>query len=407
MTAPQLVILADDLTGAADTGGSFAGAGLVTAVPLGDAATPAVDVLSLSSESRDIDDQEVPNRVQATLKQAISDGHPDRWYKKIDSALRGYPGLEIALTIESQGFTSAIIAPALPSEGRVTIEGRIYVHGLLLHTTTLGKGLSSSFVIEQLRRHTDAKIVWIGLDSVRRGAASLLETITATGQALIVIDAISDQELLTIAEAATHLPNVLLAGSAGFAAALMQVLPLQSQAPKPPPPSVTGQPVLTIAGSRHESTVRQINHAAHAGMTVIRPEQIDHSWTPGEIASLRENATLSLADGNDTILTLTGCPRSIVPGCQLAAQLAEVAAEPCLQGLVGGLVLTGGDVAAAVCGRLGADFLWLRGEVLPAIPWATLGTGPLENMPIVTKAGSFGAASAFTDSVSFLRTLAG
>jgi len=405
MTAPQLVIVADDLTGAADTGGSFASAGLVTAVPLRDSAAPAVDVLSLSSECRDIDKRDVPDRVQKTLQQAVSRGRPHRWYRKIDSAMRGHPGLEIALTMDSQGFSTAIIAPALPSEGRITIEGRVYVHGLLLHTTTLGAGLSTSFVIKQLREHTDARIVWIGLDSVRKGAEPLLETITATGEGLIVIDAASDEDLLTIAEAATRLPGTLLAGSAGFATALMHRLPLESRAPQPPAPALNGRPVLTISGTRHEATARQISFAAEAGMTVIRPEHIDRQWTGGEIASLRDEVTKSLAEGNDTILTITGCRSSSVPGHQLTEQLASTAADPCLRGMVGGLILTGGDVAAAVCARLDVDFLWLRGEVLPAIPCATLGSGPLENLPIVTKAGSFGQSDAITKSAEFLRGL--
>jgi uncharacterized protein YgbK (DUF1537 family) len=77
-----------------------------------------------------------------------------------------------------------------------------------------------------------------------------------------------------------------------------------------------------------------------------------------------------------------------------------------MNGIVGGLMLTGGDTAAAVCTRLDAEFLWLRGEVLPAMPWATLGAGPLQDFPIVTKAGSFGGPDAITTSAAFLRRLA-
>jgi uncharacterized protein YgbK (DUF1537 family) len=405
MPAPQLAILADDLTGAADTGGSFGGAGLATAAPFCDAPLPPVDVLSISSECRDIDECDVPARMQNALSQAMSHGSPERWYKKIDSGLRGHPGLEIALTMESQGFASAIIAPALPAEARITKEGRVYVHGLPLHTTPLGGG-GSSFLVERLQGHTEAKIVWIGLDVVRQGSDALLEMIVATGEGWIIVDATTDDDLLIIAEAAVHLPDALLVGSAGFASALMHVLPLEPRAPKPPPPRTANLPILTVAGTRHEATLRQIDHARRAGMPVIQPQAIDRIWTRDEIADLSERVSRSLAGGFDTILSITGCPASKLPGTLLDRQLAAVAAIPSREGLTGGLFLTGGDTAAAVCTELDARFLWLRGEVLPAIPWGTLGAGPLQHLPIVTKAGSFGGPDAITTSTAFLRGLA-
>jgi uncharacterized protein YgbK (DUF1537 family) len=66
------------------------------------------------------------------------------------------------------------------------------------------------------------------------------------------------------------------------------------------------------------------------------------------------------------------------------------------------MILTGGDVAGAVCARLDADAIWLGGEVLPAIPWGTLAGGIRPGLPIVTKAGSFGDELAMVESVAFL-----
>jgi uncharacterized protein YgbK (DUF1537 family) len=49
--------------------------------------------------------------------------------------------------------------------------------------------------------------------------------------------------------------------------------------------------------------------------------------------------------------------------------------------------------------------MWLRGQVLPAIPWSTLAGGPLDGMPAATKAGSFGAEHALTACAAFLAGL--
>jgi uncharacterized protein YgbK (DUF1537 family) len=65
-------------------------------------------------------------------------------------------------------------------------------------------------------------------------------------------------------------------------------------------------------------------------------------------------------------------------------------------------VLTGGDVAAAVCRAIGVRTIWLRGEVLPAIPWVTLAGLDLDGFPAVTKAGSFGPPEALQAAIEHL-----
>jgi uncharacterized protein YgbK (DUF1537 family) len=85
--------------------------------------------------------------------------------------------------------------------------------------------------------------------------------------------------------------------------------------------------------------------------------------------------------------------------------LAEVAVYPEILTQIGGLVLTGGDVAAAVCRALGVRTIWLRGDVLPAIPWASISGDQMEGLPIVTKAGSFGPPEAIQSAIEFLSRL--
>jgi uncharacterized protein YgbK (DUF1537 family) len=69
---------------------------------------------------------------------------------------------------------------------------------------------------------------------------------------------------------------------------------------------------------------------------------------------------------------------------------------------VKGLVLTGGDVAAAVCTALGATGLRLGGEISSGIPWGVLAGGRLHATPIATKAGSFGDDHALLSCLDYL-----
>jgi uncharacterized protein YgbK (DUF1537 family) len=67
------------------------------------------------------------------------------------------------------------------------------------------------------------------------------------------------------------------------------------------------------------------------------------------------------------------------------------------------LVLVGGDGAAAVLARLGADGVEVDGAVVPGCPTGTLTGGPADGLRLVTKSGGFGATSALDDIVARLR----
>src|SRR6266498_146550 len=93
---PVWTILADDLTGACDTGVAFAGKGWAARV----AFTPEADfggrsVRAVTTESRGLAEGEA---VQAVERVTRTFGVPGlrRIYKKIDSTLRGHPGAELA-----------------------------------------------------------------------------------------------------------------------------------------------------------------------------------------------------------------------------------------------------------------------------------------------------------------------
>jgi uncharacterized protein YgbK (DUF1537 family) len=161
-------------------------------------------------------------------------------------------------------------------------------------------------------------------------------------------------------------------------------------------------PILTVAGSQHKATARQIQVLGESGVPIVRPEQrlIDDPTTP--VASTVADVVAHLAAGRSVVLTSLGlapCPRG---GNFVAARLAEIVAAPEVSRRVGGLVLTGGDVAAAVCKALGATALWLGGEIASGIPWGALEGGRLHTSLTATKAGSFGDDDALLTCIDYL-----
>jgi uncharacterized protein YgbK (DUF1537 family) len=101
-----------------------------------------------------------------------------------------------------------------------------------------------------------------------------------------------------------------------------------------------------------------------------------------------------LDDDEHVILSTAGLADSPLGGQAVADALAQVARRLITESQVGASVLTGGDIAAAVCAKLKASAIWLRGEIQPGIAWGVLIGGLCPGLPVVTKAGGFGTDEA-------------
>ena len=168
-----LTILADDLTGACDTGTLFAGRGAVP-VTVWPAPAVAAPVAVLDTETRALPAAEAAARVRSIVAAAPG----ARYFKKIDSTLRGRIGAEVAALLDATGARSAIICPALPSEGRAVVDRVLFVGGLPVAETPVASDPEfpagrSSNVVDLLRPDIDRPLAWIPLDQVRAGVASL------------------------------------------------------------------------------------------------------------------------------------------------------------------------------------------------------------------------------------------
>jgi uncharacterized protein YgbK (DUF1537 family) len=390
---PQLVIVADDLTGAADTGACFASAGLGTVIRLTGTAIPTADVVVVSTESRDLDGIAAAATVRAAVI-AIAGGQGEgdpRWiYKKIDSALRGHPRDELLATMDAIGATRALVAPAFPAEGRTTIGGRQLIDGVPLESSWIGGAGAVSDLVTLFGTGDGPPVHRIDLATLRGPSDALRRLLLDDSGGILIADAETDDDLMTLAGAVDGGQLRLFCGSAGFARQLVRSLPLTRNAHPHLKAERRSGPILIVAGSQHEATARQIEVLRQAGVPIVRPGQslIDDPATPAD--STVAQIVTHLAAGRSVVLTTLGLAPCAGGGHVVAARLAQMVAAPDVSGQVGGLVLTGGDVAAAVCTALGATAIWLGGEISSGIPWGAIEGGRLHASPIATKAGSFG-----------------
>jgi uncharacterized protein YgbK (DUF1537 family) len=390
---PQLAIVADDLTGAADTGACFASAGLGTVIRLSSTASSSADVVGISTESRDLDGTAAAEAVRSALL-GFAGGQGEtrpRWiYKKIDSALRGHPREELLAAMHALGETRTLVAPAFPAERRTTVGGRQHIDGVPLESSRVSGPGAVSDLVSLFETEHGPPVRLLDLATLRGQPDALRALLLDDPDGIVVADAETDEDLKILTGAAVGDWLRLFCGSAGFARQLAHSLPLTRRVHPRLTPVHRSGPILVVAGSQNEATARQIAVLRESGVPFVRPGQqlIDDPATAidGTVVQIANHLTA----GRSTVLTTLGLAPSARGGHAVAARLAQIVTAPEVCSQVGGLVVTGGDVAAAVCTALDATALWLEGEISSGIPWGRFEGGRLHASPIATKAGSFG-----------------
>lgn len=394
MTARWL-ILADDLTGAADCAIAFARRGLAAAVSWGD--HPAAVAAESSVFSYDADSRGLPAEL-AAARHALALGRllgSDRLlFKKIDSTLRGQPAAETAATIAHLrarcGSAFGILAPAFPGTGRTTVDGRVRVGGRRLEQAEVWRrehGYASADLVAMLASAGVAAET-VGLAAVRGPRLrAALDAIAAKGAIVAVCDAETDDDLGGIAAASLPMPpGGFLIGSAGLAHALAARLP-GGHAAAPCFAASTGGSLIVVgtlatasrAGARRLVASGDVVHVP-VGPTMLLAEPEERDAVGRRVAGL-------LAAGEDVLVEIRiGDAPDLSLGPRLARALAAALAPA--GSCMGGLVATGGETAAALLAGFGVDGIQMVDEVEPGVALGiTLGH---LSVPVVTKAGAFG-----------------
>jgi uncharacterized protein YgbK (DUF1537 family) len=400
--SPKILVIADDLTGAADTAAGLAKAGLTTLIAFGRGTDtlPDCDALVVDTDSREIPVESVSTYMSAPLESMYASlAESDRiwYYKKIDSTLRGHPGAELAYVMKALQLDRAVVAPAFPAQGRTTVNGKHLLHGVPLEDTEFGvDGVSSE--LGRVFQDGGVPIRWLSLQDVRGSADSLARRLSSSAPAVIVSDAETDADLDALAAASLEASIRMCCGSAGFMHALSRQGAWKREAKAPELDSPKSGPVLTVAGSRNPVTLAQVDFAVSQGAVVYRPPRGFTSDDALARAGARDEIVALLNSRDHVVVATAGQEYVANPGLSvgrsLAVSLGAVVREVLAVASVRQLVVTGGAVANRVCWTLKAEQLWVQGEVLPGVPYGRLVGGAQHGLRLVTKAGGFGDADA-------------
>jgi uncharacterized protein YgbK (DUF1537 family) len=413
------LILADDLTGAADSAVAFAKRGIDACVTWGDgviAGSSPPAVIAYNSATRELTAAAAIATQRAVLGKLLCAG--TTLFKKIDSTLRGQPAAEIRVLCdflrERRGNAFGIVAPAYPALGRTTRESKIYVDGMRLEDTEVWSRDHTypNADVLQLLNSVGLNAAPVSLAQVRGHASSLVARLRdiADARALAVCDALADEDLECIA-AASRVLNIecFYVGSGGLAQALAR----SCDAPKPERDLTQAFPragTLIVVGSlarasraaaRELSSTPGVKYVALSAEALIQ-EYLDEG--PERPERLVAQIIDVLEAGDDVLIEIVFAAKPHADSTlQLTRRLSSLIAPVAMR--AGAIVATGGETAAAVLKGMNASGIRLIDEIEPGI---CLGFSVgARGVPVVTKAGAFGDEGTLVRVANYLRKFRG
>ena len=368
--AHEVVIIADDLTGACDAAVHFAQMGAKTYIGLHFDDEPPTDwdVCAVNTDTRCSSPEEAAARTAYACETAR------KWrskliLKKIDSMMRGNIAAEISAARAVLQPRITLLTPAFPALGRTVRGGEVHVEG----------GGAPISIAEQLDGFRCAAIPAVSVEELRIHFAHAVEQ----GIDILIPDTLNESGLHLIVEAAAGIGGLLWVGSGGLAQAIARVL----RPDRKNTPSITKarKPMLLCVGSDHAVTLKQLERLA----TDEHPLLIEAG------AGGYRAANAALGEERNVVLLLKRT--------QLSSTALQEFAESIRIDLCGGLVLTGGDTAMHILDALKAKSIRSRDEVLAGIPQGEIIGGVADGLSVITKSGAFGGPDALSQVIATLR----
>lgn len=427
----QVLVIADDLTGANATGVLLKKNGFDTYTVLDaangtDPSLAGCDCLVVPTESRAIDPQEAYDRVKAALV-SLAGEEVKLYAKRIDSTLRGNLGSETDAFLDVLGPEyTAVCVPCFPSSGRVLVGGYLLVNGVPLQKTEVAKDPKNPITTSSAKQLYQAQsrypLETIHLDDIAKGVESLAARMAASvknGTRILVCDSVSMEDMETIVDAlvAAKLKFIPVDPGVFTAVSAKRVLPRKK---------VTGPgKVLMVIGSVNGVARRQVKELltdleiGHVQLDVAEILESEER-RKAEVARVTE-ALLACAEEHEYLAVIgSGIdPAKQLPfepylekyHCtveELSCIIGDAFAETAVNILRGNdtfraIYSTGGDITAAINRQMGTVGLRLLDEVVPLAGYGELIGGAFSGMKFISKGGMVGDEKAMVTCARYLR----
>jgi len=429
----RCLIIADDLTGGADTGAQFAKRGLSTfLISLsGERSIDFTkylkrDVLVINTISRGLSPDKAFAVVSSSLKKYEERDFPII-YKKIDSTLRGNIGYEIDAILKETNIRLCFMAPSYPEQKRALVGDIMMVGERPLSLTEVAHDSTSpvreSHVSKLLRNQSRHNIGRIDLTYVASDGERLLEAVKREqrrGKKIIVFDAFSRQDLTHIVDVAFRMNNMpLFVGSAGLAEEVARKLSpeLKERASSKKESAKRFKHIFIVSGSASKVTHQQLERVERREIPTFQLNKALFTSDVAKTETIEKELSFKIVSSlNRRHVILRTCSERILAEeskglpihLKITKTLASIALSALNESSVSAhdlaLILTGGDTALGVLDLSRPEGVEIEGELLEGMMRGRLIGGAYDGLTLVTKAGGFGKEDALEKIMATLET---
>lgn len=413
----RLLIIADDFTGALDTGVQFACEGIKTRVLLYDEKEDLIknddtQVLVIDAETRHLSKEGAYDIVYKIVKKSKNEKIP-YIYKKTDSALRGNIGSELKAVIDASNKSVLPFIPAFPKMNRITKNGVHYIDGVIVEESVFGKDPFEPV------KYSLVKDIINSQENVKTTELNLGHNININNQeGILIYNAQTDEDLENIGkELKESKLCTVMAGCAGFATILPKLLDLSGNDYKK---INLDEKLLVVCGSVNPITKSQLEYAEKCGFKRIHlsPQQkIEANYWDSkeglkglkEIKYKCENNECCILDSNDkdngntTFKYAKSQGKSVEEVRLIISQTMGYVLKNVLdQDISSTLLVTGGDTLLGFMKQVEIN------ELIPIcelVPGCVLTQMEYENKiyNVISKSGGFGPNSLIKDITELLK----
>jgi uncharacterized protein YgbK (DUF1537 family) len=413
--------IADDFTGATDLAGLLARSGVPVSLRMGipveePASTAPIEIIALKCRTSPADEAVAETQsALGWLRRAGAQRFFWKYCSTFDSTPRGNIGPVAEALMKSLGTSQTIYCPAFPENGRSVYMGNLFVGEQPLAESPMRDHpltpMRDSNLMRLLAPQVSLPVGLANRPVVAKGSEALRERMAqlkSEGIAHVVVDAIAEEDLLTIGHACHDM--VLLTGGSAVARPLPQLWLKQDVLTRQ---DGTGRPraddgsAIILSGSCSAMTNRQVSAYLTGGQPSFRLDPLHLAQDgPDEVldwlGSQLPHAT--------PIIYATAGPDSVRAaheklGPEAAGALVEQVLAACAVRArdLGArrFVVAGGETSGAVAKALGITRLDVGTEISPGVPWCFAGTGG-HQVAITLKSGNFGNESFFNQALERL-----
>ncbi|MGX1195930.1 four-carbon acid sugar kinase family protein [Metabacillus sp. SLBN-84] len=421
-------IIADDLTGANDSGVQLAKKNLSAAVIFNieyASIKEKPDVLIIDTDSRSKSAEEAYDAAHQAAKLLKDIGY-QHIYKKIDSTLRGNIVTELLAVHDVFKPEAVVIVPAFPKMNRKTVNGHHYVNGKLITDTEFARDPKTPVreaYLPEFFKGSDKNAVLLDSEFFSLPNDEIAEKILSRmddGDSWFVCDSASEEDLKRVASIFMELnKQTLWCGSAGLIEYLPDYIEFTPEAVIFEETSEIDH-TLVVSGSLSDVTKKQLERISDSQnvcfieadpaelvadsydlnqYTLELKQHADCSCFVLYVDSSEINRRRAKETGDALGLTTTEISVAISKGLgKIAGELLKADQS------IKAMVLTGGDTAKAVCMELGVTKMDLYAEVEPGLPFGKISTDQ-HSYWTVTKAGGFGHEQSLVNAVNYMANM--